>query len=195
MSRERLLPQEPPNLASPPCRPLWQVAFHSAADALSWCVSTQQLLLGLPWPQQLLHGAPADCGVVLAAPGPPIKPSALLPTYKRLLQQPGLVADVLEGGGALPGLEAVEGCELGGPASLRSASGSSSGSGGWSEFSPRLAQLLWRSSSSTCGACAAPPRLPLRCALLGANETDMQRAWPADVSCQQCRARAAPWSL
>ncbi len=159
------------------------MAFQSPADALAWCIAAQQQLLELPWPQALLAGAPADCGVVLAAPGPPLKPRALLPSHRRRQQQPGHVVEVLGGAdsssdsGAAASLEAVqEGADEGleqqqqqqqqqqageGPGAgvvsparsgswpdLRIPSWSTLTAPSWSDLSPRLAQLLWRSSSS-----------------------------------------------
>jgi hypothetical protein len=175
----------PSLLAWPHCQPplcrlasLLQVAFQSPADALSWCIAAQQQLLELPWPQALLAGAPADCGVVVAAPGPPLKPRSLLPSHRRRQQQPGHVVDVLGGAdsssdsSAAASLEAVqegadEGLELQqageeldrglGPArsgswpDLRIPSWSTLRAPSWSDLSPRLAQLLWRSSSSLSG--------------------------------------------
>lgn len=67
-----------------PALPCLQVAFTSPEDALAWCMATQRRLLTCPWPQALLDQAAADCGLVLAPPGPPVQPRDLLPTYRRL---------------------------------------------------------------------------------------------------------------
>ncbi len=77
------------------CPACTQVAFRSPEDALAWCMATQRKLLACPWPPALLEHAPADCGVVLAPPGPPLKPRDLLPTYKRLQVRGRLLGAVM----------------------------------------------------------------------------------------------------
>jgi hypothetical protein len=98
------MPRHVPSTTCTTCTTCLQVAFTSPEDALAWCMATQRRLLACPWPQALLEQAVADCGLVLAPSGPPLKPRDLLPTYKRLQ------VSCCSGLGTAAGWEALAAC-------------------------------------------------------------------------------------